>query len=317
MNVSIVDYSPNSKPLIFNLFKKTFHKELSQEFWNWRFDDNPFGQPIIKNAIYDSTIIANYLLHPVELSYGKIKIKSLFSMMTMTDPQFSGRGLMTQIANQVYKFGKEMGYDLIFGFANNQSRKLFTTNLGFNELNIMNEVSCDISKLPKLNSQYECQKITTFDSSITDLFHKCTIIDHIIIPRIKHYLNWRFIQHPEISYECYSILKDKNLVGYFVLKKFNNFKMHIVDFLTLNDDPNTFETIINESRKFSEKNNLSKITLWGNPNLGFLKYLKSIGFLKELTTTYFIVKPLSSKINPKIFCNFHNWYVTMSDSDVF
>ncbi len=317
MDVSIIDYSPKFKPLILDLFKKTFHKKLSQEFWNWRFDNNPFGQPMIKNAIYDSTVVAHYLLHPVELNYGKNKIKSLFSMMTMTDPQFSGRGIMTQLANQVYKLGADMGYDLVFGFANNISKKMFTQNLGFKELSTMNEISCDISNLPKLNSNYDCFQITKFDNSISKLYSKCKINNQIHIPRIMEYLNWRFIQHPEISYQCFSILKDENIVGYFVLKKFNDTKTHIVDFLTLNDDPKIFETIINESKKFSEKNKLSKITLWINPNLNFSKYLKSINFSKEFTSSYFLVKQLSNKINSKIFHNFNNWYITMSDSDVF
>lgn len=317
MDISIVDHSPKFKPSILELFKNTFDRKLSQEFWNWRFENNPFGKPIIKNAIYNSEIIAHYLLHPVELSYGKDRISSLFSMMTMTNPQFSGRGIMTELANQVYQLGKNLGYDLVFGFANNISRKMFTQNLGFNELNTMNEISCNISNLPKLNSQYKCHEITTFDNSITELYNKCNMDNHIIIPRTKNYLNWRFIQHPEVSYQCYNVLKDDDIVGYFVLKKFNDVKTHIVDFLTSADDPTIFEAIINESKKFSEKNKLPKITLWGNPNLAFLKYLESIGFSKQPITSYFCIKPLSSKINTKIFYNFHNWYITMSDSDVF
>jgi len=317
MDVSILDYSTDFKPQILDLFKKTFQKEISKNFWTWRFDTNPFGKPIIKNAFYDSTLIAHYLLHPVDLRFGNIKIRSLFSMMTMTHPQFSGKGIMTQLAKQVYQLGKDLGYELIFGFGNNTSRKMFTQNLGFNELNTMNEISCDVSKLPKFNSQYECHKITEFDNSITEFYQKCKLNDKIIISRLENYLNWRFFQHPEVSYHCFSILKNKNIVGYFILKKFDNVKTHIVDFLILNDDKIIFESIVNEAKKFSEKNKLSKITLWCNPTLDFFKYLKSVGFYKDLPHSYFFVKKLSDKLNPKIFSNFNSWYITMSDSDVF
>ena len=52
MNISIVDYKPKYKPLIINLFKKTFNKKITEQFWNWRFENNPFGKPIIKLAFY-------------------------------------------------------------------------------------------------------------------------------------------------------------------------------------------------------------------------------------------------------------------------
>ena len=102
-DISIKDFSLNHKLSILKLFKKSFNKQLSEEFWNWRFENNPFGKAIIKIALADQQVVGQYLLHPIPLKYQNNNFKSLFSMTTMTDPEFSGRGIMTNLASEVFE----------------------------------------------------------------------------------------------------------------------------------------------------------------------------------------------------------------------
>ena len=55
--ISIVEYAPKYKLMILDLFKKTFQKEMSKEFWKWRFEKNSFGKPIIKIALNKEKLV--------------------------------------------------------------------------------------------------------------------------------------------------------------------------------------------------------------------------------------------------------------------
>ena len=72
--------------------------------------------------------------------------------------------------------------------------------------------------------------------------------------------------------------------------------------------------MLNFSKSFCKKSNLNTLTLWTNYKnfLNFLN-LKSINIVPQ--ETYFIFKMLNEHINN--LKDFKNWYVTMSDSDVF
>ena len=61
-------------------------------------------------------------------------------MTTMTDPDFSGLGISSNLANQVYKMGKNLGFKAVIGYANSKSHDMFIKKLGFFDLKTMNEL---------------------------------------------------------------------------------------------------------------------------------------------------------------------------------
>jgi len=315
-NIVIKEYDLSCKNQILKLFKKTFQKEMTEYFWNWRFEKNPFGNPIIKIAYSKDKLISNYLVHPIILHHNLNSINALFSMTTMTDPEFSGRGIGTDLANEVYKTSKLKGYDLVFGFANKNSRYMFIKKLEFDEVAQMTELTLSINKELSFASKISCLKISQFNEEHTSFFMSKNDISKIIVPRTSNYLNWRFFQHPDIKYYCYNIIDKEKILGYFVLKIFKNEKCHIVDFL-LEENYECFKTVINQTIKFCNENKISKISLWVNPTLKFYHYLLKIGFVKTPMETFFITKILSDKLDPFSLNNFNNWYITMADSDIF
>ncbi|MCH7561818.1 MAG: hypothetical protein IIC67_10730, partial [Thaumarchaeota archaeon] len=158
--------------------------------------------------------------------------------------------------------------------------------------------------------------IQTFDDSFTVFFEKINNkLCKIITPRTSKYLNWRFFEHPENKYHCYKITQNDHLVGYFVLKKYQN-KCHIVDYLT-EDNEDFYNGILKQAISFCNHNKLDKLTLWSNKTLDFHKYLQKNGFSEYPMENYFIIKTLSSAEEFKEILNYNNWYMTMSDSDVF
>jgi len=317
MSISTVDYSSQFKPLILDLFKKVFQKEMSEKFWNWRFEKNPYGKPIIKLVFYEETLIANYLLHPLEMVWGKKFLRPLFSMTTMIDPEFSRKGIMTNLASEVYQLAKSMNFDFVFAFVNNNSRSLFKNKLGFKELQSVLGLSYNLNQNLHLDSNSICEKIEFFDDSFSNFYDEQTNnLNYFIVPRTKEYLNWRYIQHPEISYSCYKITLSDILQGFFVLKIHEGKTCHIVDFYIKNSE-DSFKSMISTTISFSHKHDVHHLTLWINRKLSLFSFLKKIGFEEYVQPTYFVVKSLhENKFDEQLF-NYDNWYITMGNSDVY
>ena len=284
---------------------------MTEQYWNWRFENNPFGKPIIKLAFYEDQLVGNYIANPVQLIHGKKSIPVLHSMTTMTDPDFSGLGISSNLANQVYKMGKNLGFKAVIGYANSKSHDMFIKKLGFFDLKTMNELIINNSQT---TSKLIVEEIFDFNEVPKNFcFNIINSFEKFTIKRDNNIQNWRFKSNPENKYHCFKIVDDDEFYGYFVLKIYNGIKCHIVDFL-LKDDIDCYNSMLNFSKLFCKKSNLDTLTLWTNYEnfLDFLN-LKSINIVPQ--ETYFILKMLNEPINN--LKDFKNWYVTMSDSDVF
>jgi len=310
LNFSVVDFSIEHQSEILELFKKTFHQEISKEFWDWRFTKNPFGVPIIKLAIYNKKIIGCYLVHPLPILFDKKEIPVVFSMTTMTDPKFSGCGVSTTLANAVYEKCKLLGYHAVIGFANKKSHEMFEKKLGFKKLQKMDEII--ISDIPP--TDLLILKLYDFLEIPGDFFlNQISTSKKFTVKRDSDYLNWRFAKNPENNYSCYKIIKNEQFCGYFVLKKYTENKYHIVDFL-LQDNLECYKAMLYFSKTFSNKQNFSTLTLWSNDkNIFKILDPKSVRTLPQ--ETYFIVKNLNEQESE--IENYQNWNIMMSDSDVF
>ena len=312
MDISIKDYEPKFKPLIFELFKSTFKKDMSESFWNWKFENNPFGKPIIKLAFDNEKLVGNYLVNPLKIFFKNKFLPVLHSTTTMTHPDYSGMGISSNLAKQVFQLGTKLGYHAIIGFANNTSHNMFVNKLGFSDIEQIHEIYFTNSDFP--SSKYQVEKISNFNEIPEKFcFMMQTSLEKFSIMRNNSYLNWRFKMNPEIEYSCFKIMNENEFLGYFVLKIFNETKCHIVDFLIKND-PECYKTMLIFSQSFSKINNLNSLTFWTNYQY-FLNLLNKNSIKIFSQETFFIIKILKDGNN--LLENFNNWNLTMSDSDVY
>lgn len=96
--MEIRDYKPGDEKQILKLFEYSFGKKLPEEYWHWRFIDNPQKQIMIK-LMWDKEILAgHYAVSPIEMIVHGEKILTALSMTTMTHPDYIGKGIFTQLA---------------------------------------------------------------------------------------------------------------------------------------------------------------------------------------------------------------------------
>ena len=152
-NFKKFDNKVKTKKDILKLFKLVFGQNLTKKFWQWRFEKNPFGMPIIRLAYNKTDLIANYLLQPIVINCKKLEINMLYSMTTMTNPNFAGKGIMTRLANEAYQIGKLKNYSMVYLFANPSSRNLFTKKLKFKEISEISEIIIQTKKIQESNKK--------------------------------------------------------------------------------------------------------------------------------------------------------------------
>jgi len=98
----IKKYVQGDETSILKLFQLVFKKEMTQEFWEWRFKNNPFTEDVFIYLMWDgSNLIGHYAVSPVELKIKGEIIKTALSMTTMTHPDYGGARNILQTFNSV------------------------------------------------------------------------------------------------------------------------------------------------------------------------------------------------------------------------
>lgn len=115
------------------LFQEAFGKAISDDLWDWAYQKNPFGSPIVSMAFFKDRLVGHYAVIPMDLSKENKTIKGYLSMTTMVSTDFRGKQLFTTLANRVYdRISEKNEPTIVFGFPNDQSAPGFIKKLGWN-----------------------------------------------------------------------------------------------------------------------------------------------------------------------------------------
>lgn len=317
------DYKKGDEVRILDLFEKVFGRKMTLDFWQWRFVENPFGKGIIKLLFDNNLLIGHYAVMPIVVQVKDFLVKAVFSMTTMTHPDYQGKDIFTFLAKETYREAQKRGFRFVYGFPNKNSYHGFVKKLNWEDLGKMTilykEMETD-SFTPILQSS-NVYEIENFDNAVDLLWNRIKENYCVIVPQTKDFLNWRFIENPNVNYKIYAIKNGEGISGYVVLKLYrheNEEIGHIVDILGINDG--IIEKLLQASYNYFLKNNIKKISSWMQDSYFYSQLMEKEGFVRKNTEveTYFGVKIFDKKDNfLKEVESFNNWYLTMGDSDVF
>ena len=316
-------YEEGDEKDIFKLFKITFNRKLDENFWFWRYINNPVKMNVIALAYYNNQLISHYAIAPNYLLIQQKKYIGGLSMTTMTHPDFRGLGLFPKLANIVYNKAKQKGIRLIYGFPNSMSYKGFINNLewnGYGNINLYSQKSDEYKKIP--NNSFTSKQIFRIDFSLKDLNKKMSKDFIFTIDRTSNFYNWRYFNNPMSKYFVFCLENGDKKVGLFVLKKFidNDGKIwgHIVDFLV--EDQIYYKDILYHSLKELSKMGIKNTSLWAFEKMAKFLELKKFHFREScMPRNYFGFKVLDEELKEKFKDEniFKNFYICMGDSDVY
>jgi GNAT superfamily N-acetyltransferase len=116
----------------------------------WRFTATPAGVIPGMVALDGDRIVASYTAWPVSLYLGGELVQGAQSMDTMTDPDYRGRGLFVTLAAASYDYMAARGYDLIYGFPNDNSFPGFMRRLAWTHVGDVSTLKRLIAPVPDL-----------------------------------------------------------------------------------------------------------------------------------------------------------------------
>ena len=298
-------YKPGDEKDIVDLFAIVYGKNISLDWWKWRYLANTVDKPQVALAYCSGKLIAHYAVSPIILRRNGMKIKCAQSMTTMTHPEYQGKGLFVDLASSLYKKLYEDGYKLVFGFPNQNSHGIFNNKLSWQDIGIIATLSCDVGDLKIQDPSVEkmiCENIL----AVVD-FTKNLTSKNIHADMNSKYIMWRFSLD---SGNTYKFVKT-NSGGLIIFKHFGESALDIVH---LAGDEKALVSAIKSLYNYAVDNGISKIATWCNLHSSFHIQLEKLGFKPAGEVTYFGAIDLT-KTNQ--FFDLRKWDLNMSLSDIF
>ena len=316
-SIVVRPYQQGGEYEIFNLFRLSYGgSELPEDYWRWRFQNNPGGTGLIDLAWNGDVLAAHYAVTSVAMRIAGQDGISGLSGTTMTHPDYRGKGLFPILARSTYERMAEIGMKMVFGFPNSMSHRGFVKTLKW--IDIYEIPMFRLSSIPQRQRLHiPSQVCELFDVDYRfDIFWEkvCDEYD-IITRRDKAYLKWRYISNPVTNYRLIAYVEGNEIQGYAVFKKYNN-QYQVVDLLIDKKSVQVGEALLHFISCEALKNDATSISLWLNVAHPFHHALEKMGFGPENPITYFGGLFFQQKLDISLY-DFRRWYITMGDSDVF
>lgn len=284
----------------FDLFNTCFGKRplLNNEWYYWNnisYKEN--NTYVVKS---EDKIIASYSLYPLKVKYDNQIKDGYLCHNVMTHPKHGGKGLFTQLGK--YAISDTSKDSILIGVPNENAIRGHL-KVGWEEYpNIPFYTKTDFNS-------YSISNITQIDSFSFNKFEVEQFYKpyNFCIIKDSEFLNWRYINRPNIEYMCYKLIDNS---GFIVLKQYEN-KLHIIDYGFINGD--SFIKLLKFTENKAQELNSKIIEFWCYSNKD-QNTLHQLGFNKS--------NQLDNKLillsTPPIEFNLNsNWKIVLGDNDVF
>ncbi|MDQ2803819.1 MAG: GNAT family N-acetyltransferase [Pseudomonadota bacterium] len=138
------------------LGRRCFSKDQQMAGDAWRFTDTPAGVVPGMVAVDGDRIVASYTAWPATLYIGGEIVQGAQSRDTMTDPDYRGRGLFVKLASACYEMMQGLGYEVLYGFPNEQSYPGFVRRLNWTHIGDVAVLKRLIPGYPAYWTRFRC-----------------------------------------------------------------------------------------------------------------------------------------------------------------
>lgn len=301
---------------ILDLFKLAFNKEMTMEYWKWRFQDNPFSNEFMIHLMWEGDLlVGHYAVSPVEMIVNGEVTKTALSMTTMTHPEYNGRGVFTQLSSSLYnELKEEHKYAMVWGFPNNNSHYAFIKNLKWKNLATIPMLSLKTANFKKIESDLNFEQHSNFTASLSQ---KLSSVNKVVrINKTEKYLNWRYVSNPSAGYKIISINDETGIIVYKLIPSFSNADKFEIDIMEIqfNQNPMQLQELLSSILEL-EKIDIEKFNLWVSIFSEDYLHFKKLGFVSQMPITYLGCLNLASE--DKNLSQYQEWDINFGYSDVF
>jgi len=314
--MEIRSYTKGDEKAICELFKAVFNKEMTLDYWNWRYANNPTGLQMISLMWDEDKLAGHYAFSPTQMELNGEKILSGMSMTTMTHPDYRGLGIFPVLAEHLYREqAVEHGLSFAWGFPNSNSHYIFSKVLKWKDVEQIPTFSLFVDGFKSLTSSNSIRNGIDFKNDIQEF--RPAAEGELRVFKSQSYLQWRYIDNPVADYHVFTLEFDGKIC-YAITKLFNSFDFNDrveIDIVELNfpDDYKSISELISSILSFYGTENPVRINMWLPLNRKNHLLFEKIGFVNTAPVTYLGYRVLGQDINH----NVKQWSYQMGDSDVY
>jgi radical SAM superfamily enzyme YgiQ (UPF0313 family) len=329
-------YENDDEYQIVDLYNEVFKKERTMAHWCWEFAENPAGIQISVAETARGEIVGHYAGLPTFFNYDGEKILNTQIIDSMVAPDYQKAlkkpGLFAKcVIHGGDTFGQR--YHFAYGFPNKVHYRLGTTQhvkYTYEKIRNINKLVKNIevqksglmdkfrNKMDKLN--YTVAQIDRFDERADALWERCKEDLPLAIIRNAEYLNWRYIDCPDVNYLCIGVYHKKSgyLLGWAVLRLnwMTDDATGLVDWLVPREDKKVAEILRRNLEHSAKVGGTKTVEAWFPPYSDEYQWLLDNGYHEEKTKSVLVAHIFKPDLIDYEFIN-TKWYYTMGDSDVY
>jgi hypothetical protein len=324
-------------------------RSCEPEYYAWKIWKNPVRLGEIWFAKSDNTIVGFKSMTPKRIKILDSIVDGAETGDTFTHPEYQRRGIFTGLFRSASEAGLDAKLDFIYGLPNEDSQAGYEKKLDYAQISIkMYGMIKPIFPLPTLKKMLKPSFLgnilspvlrvafklvfkagtmgaagsgvsvkvdPNFPDDIDVLWEQTSKNYDVMLVRTRDYLEWRYVTNPD----SYSILiarkSDGAISGYMVTKLgvYGGVPVGlIVDYLTLEDDPNIFKQLLISATKEFYRKKVSFVLAYTIKSNFYYKILSKTGFIPRGKHSIICYK---NKIGNQVLTGDYRWHFTMGDSD--
>ena len=318
------------------------------EYYEWKLYKNPVLHGEMWLAEVGNKIVGMKSITPKRMRVLGEILDAAEVGDTFTHPNYQRQGIFTTLVKAEREHGLDNRMKLIYGTPNQNAlpgwlkqnyaqipinlhrlvkpvypKQLIETKLHFSPLasilcpliEISSRAVFKISTIGMTKRDVFISQESSFPNDIDTLWEQASKDYEVIIVRTRDYLQWRYITNPD----TYSILTARNksgaTSGYMVTKLTSSGDKKtgfVVDFLTIEDDPNIFSNLLAVSLEEFFQKKVNFVHVWTVKGSFYYKILLKFGFFPYDRVTLICYK---NEIVDELLNKARKWHFTIGDSD--
>lgn len=312
MTIDIRPWQPGDERAILGLFQAAFQRQMSLDFWRWRFQGHPAGGPLVMLAWSGELLVGHYAASQAPLLIDGTVQKSALSMTTMTHPDFRGQGLLEATGNALYAALAAQGYVSVWGFPNTKINVTRQAKLAWQPIADVATLSLPLDA-NRADGLGDCQIALAIDARFDRLCARVATAGTLRAQRTAEILSWRIDQNPMNSYIRLVLPEGGDIAGYAILKRYGASAIDLVELCA--QSPAAARALIHAAIAKSASLGCATLHTWSLPRDEHRLQLERAGFTAGAPVTYFGGRALlPTKFDQS---DSRLWRLSMLDSDLY
>ena len=314
----IREANPGDVPGIVHVLKLSLGEAdlpLSEEIWNFKHINNPFGKSLVLVAIQDNKIIGVRAFMRWKWQLRDEIFACYRAVDTATHPEHQGKGVFKKLTLKAVDLARKEDGLFIFNTPNENSRP------GYLKMGWKSAGKIAVALQPALVSFYKIgasipdvqQNYAVSNGEVENLCLKWNeylqIKSNLFTPKSSEYLKWRYVENRLQNYEV--IATPKLYIAAYIKKRKGLRELRIAECIFINKEVESRE-IRNEISRMAKKFGAQVITF--SPRLLDLDQFSVKGDFGPILT----VRDLQSEPAQKnIYSSSRNWAYSLGDLELF